>query len=377
MVGGGLPRKGSENPQAVRNDSRFPGRTAIARPCAPVSGVRHCGHSEGSRDNGPEFQMRGRLGGFLFASVIGTLQTRALAQRTEPLHVERALGAEECPDEADLDQRVAAIRGRARLEGNASYEVEFSRSGDTFSATISSGRSGESQRVLEGRGTCASLAQATAVTLALLFDSDADHTAAPRALPPAPPPKPEPSLAPPSALDPSAPRPSLDGTLSLGVAGLAFVLTPLSPAFTGELGLHVGGFRAGLGVLWNPPQSLALESGQTKVSLLSGTVRACVALARARRIELDICSGLFAGAVSAKADGAGISDNAARTRSYLALPFELSLAQLSAPFGWEVSATALAALAHHDFEVEGLPVPYRAPRVGAMVTLRALALWPW
>jgi hypothetical protein len=75
--------------------------------------------------------MRGRLGGFLFASVIVTLQTRALAQRPEPLRVERAAGAEECPDAAELGQRVAAIRGRPQLESNASYEVGFSRSGDT------------------------------------------------------------------------------------------------------------------------------------------------------------------------------------------------------------------------------------------------------
>ena len=113
------------------------------------------------------------------------------------------------------------------------------------------------------------------------------------------------------------------------------------------------------------------------VSLLSGTVRACVALTQAPSIELDLCSGLFAGAATAQAEGPGIGDNAAQTRLYLALPLEISLADLSRALGWEVSATALAGLAHQDFVVEGLPPAYRAPRVGAMLTVRVFGLWPW
>jgi len=323
-------------------------------------------------------QMRGRLGGLLLASVVGTVHAGARAQGNEGLRVERAAGAETCPDALGLGQRIAAIRGRPRASSSAGYEVGFDRTGDTFRATIRGGPGGESERVLDGRGSCSALAQATAVTLALLLDSEAERASKPETQLASPPPPARGNPRPlPVTRAPESSAARLDGTLSVGAAGLAFVLRPLSPAFAGEFGVRFAGFRAGIGVLWNPPQSLPLDSGQLNVSLLSGTLRACVTLKRASRIELDLCSGLIAGAVTGKADGPGITDNAARTRAYLALPVELSLAQLSSPFGWEVGAGALAGLSHHDFEVEGLPTAYRAPRVGAMLSFRAHALWPW
>jgi len=311
-------------------------------------------------------------------SVIGTFHGAACAQGSEGLLVERAAGAETCPDAVSLSQRIAAIRGRPLTSSRLSYEVYFTRTGDSFSAAIVSGPSGESRRVLEGRGTCTALAQATAVTLALLFDSDAESAAKPEVEPaPALAPEPERSRALPATLPPPAPGARAHATLSVGVAGLAFVVRPLAPSFSGELGLRMRRFRAGLGVLWTPTQSLALDAGQMTVSLLTGTARACVALTQTPSIELDLCSGLFAGAATGKADGPGISDNAAQTRSYLALPLEVSLADLSPAFGWEVSATALAGLAHQDFVVEGLPPAFRAPRIGAILTVRVFALWPW
>ena len=323
-----------------------------------------------------KFQMRGRLGCFLLAGVIGTLHGSARAQTPEALRVERAAGAEDCPDAANLSERIATIRGRPDAPSSSNYEVGFSHTADTFSATIRSGPNGESQRVLEGRGlTCAALAQATAVTLALLFDSEGES---------APPAKPEPEPPPPEIVTPPAePSPperprshaQIDSTLSLGAAGLALVLRPLSPAFTGELGLRVDGFRVGLGLLWNPNQTIALDPGQVTESLLSGTARTCVALTRARGLQFDVCSGVFVGAVTAQAQG--FSVNQRRVRSWLAVPLELSLAELSGPVGWEVSASALGALVHQDFEVDGLGTAYHAPRVGGMLTFRAVGLWSW
>jgi hypothetical protein len=92
-------------------------------------------------------------------------------------------------------------------------------------------------------------------------------------------------------------------------------------------------------------------------------------------LRLDVCSGLLAGVVSAEA--IGFTVNQRRSRSWLAVPVELSLTQLSGPVGWELSASALGALAHHDFEVDGLGAPYRSPRVGAMLSLRAIGLLAW
>ena len=128
--------------------------------------------------------MRGRLRCFFVLSALLTLDVDARAQGAEALSVERGIGAEDCPDVDMLSAHIAKIRGRAGVSSSASYSVSFSHTGDAYTAVIRSGPNGESQRVLEGHGpACAALAQAAAVTLALLFDSGPES---------APPPEPEP-----------------------------------------------------------------------------------------------------------------------------------------------------------------------------------------
>ena len=311
--------------------------------------------------------------------VVGTLHGTARAQAPVPVRVDRAAGAEDCPDAAQLAERISAIRGRADAPSDGNYQVSFSHTADTFSAVIHSGPNGESQRVLRGHGlTCASLSQATAVTLALLFDSQADSEPRPKPEPaPAPsPPKLKDPLDEPIPVEKHGSGPQIESTISAGAAGLAFVLRPLSPAFTGEIGLQIKGWRVGLGVLWNPAQSLTLEPGQVKESLLSGTARTCLAMAGTQHLHLDVCSGLFVGVLSAEAEG--FTSNAPRrSRAWLAVPLELALADTSAPVGWELSAAALGSLVHHDFEVTNLGTAYDAPRVGAMLTLRGVGAWGW
>jgi hypothetical protein len=322
--------------------------------------------------------MRGRLRCFFVLSALLTLDVVARAQGAEALSVERGVGAEDCPDVDTLSARIANIRGRAGASSSASYSVSFSHTADTYTAIIRSGPNGQSQRVLEGRGlVCAALAQATAVTLALLFDSESESATPPE---PPPPPPPQPAKTP----DPlSEPVPvegptrgvRIDSTVSLGAAGLVGVMRPVSPAFIGELGLHVARFRVGLGVLWSPMQSHTLDPGTVRESLLAGTARTCFALARSEGLSFDLCSGLFVGVMTAQADG--FTRNDRRVRPWLAVPLELSLAQLSGPVGWELSGAALGSLVHHDFEVDNIGVVYRSPRVGAMLSLRAVGLWSW
>ncbi len=303
------------------------------------------------------------------------LSSEARAESPELLNVERGPGAEECPDAATLIARIANIRGRAGAPSSASYDVGFSHTADIFTAVIRGG-DGESQRVLEGRGlTCAALAQATAVTLALLFDSEVDHTPSEKPAPAPPPPSPPPKdhlLGDLVLVDVRDRGPRVDGTLALGVSGLVGVLRPLSPAVTGELGLQVARWRVGIGVLWNPAQSLTLEPGVVRESLLSGTARSCLALTRASGFRFDVCTGLFAGVMTAQAEG--FTRDERRVRTWLAVPLELSLAQLAGPVGWEVSAAALGSLVHQDFSIDGLGVAYQSARVGGMLSLRAVGL---
>src|SRR6188768_386541 len=224
--------------------------------------------------------MRRHLSVSLVSVGVALLQVSALAQALDALRVERAPGAEDCADAANLGERIARIRGRVDTPKNSHYEVHFSRTADTFSASIHSGPNGEGQRELTGPGpTCASLAQATAVTLALLFDSDEASATRAEPEPPAPAAPPPAVIAPRVEAPPQvAARPParLRGTLSLGAAGLAFVLRPLAPAFVAEMGLSYQRVRTGLGALWVPTQSLTLEPGHVDESLLAGTARACL-----------------------------------------------------------------------------------------------------
>jgi len=90
-----------------------------------------------------------------------------------PLVVERGAGAEQCPDADGLSARVEQIRGHAEHELANRYRVLFTRRDDVFTAVISTGPNGVNVRVLENSGpNCSALGNATAVTLALLFDSD-------------------------------------------------------------------------------------------------------------------------------------------------------------------------------------------------------------
>ena len=325
--------------------------------------------------------MRSWPGRLVLVCVIGALHESARAQTLEPLRVEIGIGAEDCPDAATLRKRISTIRGRADVANDSSYQVSFTHTGDTFNSVIRSGPNGESQRVLQGHSAkCTALAQATAVTLALLFDSEPAHPT--RAQPEAPKPPPaqaaENALAASAVVEPRSRRARVDSTLSVGAAGLAFVLRPLSPAFTGEVGVRVKRWRMGLGVLWNPEQSLSIEpsDGHVSESLLSGTARSCIALTGTLRLHLDVCTGLFVGLVNAQAVGFTVNQ-AERRHAWLAIPLELSLADTSGTVGWEFSAAALGSLVHHDFEVTHLGTAYDAPRVGALLALRAVGLWAW
>jgi hypothetical protein len=266
-----------------------------------------------------------------------------------------------------LSSRIAGIRGKDDTSATTVYAIGFKRTGTVFSATIRVG--GTSVRILNARGqSCAALAQATAVTLAMLVD--ADEAAEPPPLS-ATEPRPEPKLiAAPALVMPARANSEVAVGLSLGAAVLAGVLGPIAPALVADGGLQVARFRIGLGALWGLPRSISLAPGSVRESLFAGTVRGCFGLAGSRRLRFDLCSGVFAGAVAGKADG--FTDNLTHRRPWLVIPVELSLARRSGPVGWELTASALVAVVEHDFAVDNVGVAYRSSPVGGMLSLRGL-----
>ena len=296
-----------------------------------------------------------------------------------PLDVSRGSDVQDCPDAAHLADDIARIRGVDAAPATTGYSVEFARSGSGLSAAIRRGPARTNVRLLEARGqTCAALAHAVAVTLALLFDSD--KIGGPEAKPEeVKPPEPVPIAAPsptPVIEEPRQERKRRrEATITLGGSGLFGVLRPASPGLTGELGLEIGRWRTGLGVMWMFPQTLELGPGTVRESLVSGSMRVCYAPWRSDRLRFDVCSGALIGVVTA--EGRGYSLDQTRTQPWLAAPLEVALAAFEGPVGLELGAGALASFQRPDFSVDHVGVAYRSPLIGATVSLRAIGQWSW
>ncbi|WP_437968474.1 hypothetical protein WMF04_03910 [Sorangium sp. So ce260] len=308
----------------------------------------------------------------------------------------RGAGAESCPDAAHLIERVEQLSGRRETGASGAYLVSFTRDADGFRASI---RSGSGARELRDRGrSCAALEQATAVTLALLLDSDAREPSlrepeagarsAPLPAPEAPAPPPgapaETPRAPPGltgaggAREDEGEAPSPGGgatrlTLAAGAAGLFGVVRPLAPAVSAEIGIGGARFRATLGALWLVPQTLEHGPGELRETLLGGVVRACITAAGSEALRFEVCSGLHAGQL--KVVASGYTRNDAAEAAWLSVPLELSLASLAGPLGFDVGAAALLPLRRNDFSVDGVGVAYRSPPVGALVSIRGVGVW--
>ncbi|WP_437835359.1 hypothetical protein [Sorangium sp. So ce1153] len=323
----------------------------------------------------------------------------------------RGAGAESCPEAARLIERVERLRGRPETGASGVYLVSFTRGADGLRASIRSGSDARELRDRSGSRSCAALEQATAVTLALLLDSDArepslqepeadarDETAPAREAPapareaPAPAPG-APAPSPAALAETSLERPVPTGaggeqkdeasssehgaatrlTLAAGATGLFGVVRPFAPALSAELGIGGARFRAAIGALWLVPQTLKHGPGELRETMLGGVVRACFAVAGSAALRLDVCSGIHAGQLTVAASGYTRNDVA--EKPWLAVPLELSLASLAGPLGLDVGAAGLLPLRRSDFSVDGVGVAYRSAPVGVLVSLRGLGVW--
>jgi hypothetical protein len=293
------------------------------------------------------------------------------AQEPPRLAVDRGVGAEACPDADALVARIEQIRGKSAHELAGSYRVSFARKDEGLFAVISTGPAGTLVRTLEHRGpTCAPLANATAVTLALLFDSDVIVKNGP---------EPVPATAPIAIADtsppPERPRARHYATLAIGASALAGVLRPVSPGVAAEAGVGGTRWRVNLGALFAIPQQIELGPGTVEERLVSGVARACFAPVRSGPLRIDACSGLWVGLVTA--EGRSFTTNERHARPWVAVPLELALAWWTAPIGWEITATGLATVRRQDFAIDGLGVAYRSPPVGGMLSIRAVGIVPF
>jgi hypothetical protein len=310
--------------------------------------------------------MRGRRETRSLAAVAFCLSlcTRSLAE-SDHLIVERAAGAEACPDATELSLRVQHIRERVGL-GKATYRIVFSRSDTGLTVSITAEPSGRARTLTSGDANCEAIAKAAAVTLALLFDAEPAETPA---SPAAPPPEP---VRPPSR-PPAAPSRSVEATLAVSGGALAGVTGPVVFAGTVEAGLVVSRIRASLGAVWAPPVTSTLAPGEVRVGLVGGTVRACFAPIMGPP-RIDLCSGALFGFATAVASG--YSRNETRERPWLSIPIELAGSLFTQRFGAEAGVAALVPIARSDFAIDGLGVPYQSSAVGVLASLRVIVILP-
>jgi hypothetical protein len=293
-----------------------------------------------------------------------------------PIVVERENGAEDCPDTDRLVSAVSAILGRG-TETATPYQVIFRRGAQGFSAAIRADTDGAIVRRLHAREpSCASLAHAAAIALALLFDADLagalyDATKPPEAVAA---PEPTPARQPLVRTQPSAP-PRRNGVplgplFSAGAGAVVGLVGPGAPALVADAGARLGRVRGSLGVLWAPPQTLELPPGSAREEWLGATLRACYLLLPGRVLQLGACSGAIAGAITAQARGFKVNER--RSALSLAIPVELTVGLHAGSIGWELGASALVPCPPNEFQITGSGATYRPPPVAGSFVLRVV-----
>jgi len=258
--------------------------------------------------------------------------------------------------------------------GSERFDVEFSRSAGRYRVVLRTSGARAGVRTLTDAGaTCASLADATALTIAVIVDPEGVKLDEPAAAS-----DPPPQVALPAAVAPSTDAQPPDvGAAPRGPAwalavdargGVAVgILRALAPV--GVLAIELRPLRlvsVELGALFGPTQSLALERGTVDVSLLAGMASACL-WPYEGAVRIGGCLGLAAGAIRAEGRGYPVASEASR-------PWLAAVAAVGAGgaiawrLWWTGRVGAVVPTRRESFGIEGAGVAYEAPTVGALVT---------
>jgi hypothetical protein len=302
-----------------------------------------------------------------------TLCSAALAARTglaaplsANLSVTRAAGAEDCPDGAELGGAIEAILKRALSvpaapEQTLRVEVDFTRHGDRYQAALRLRGAKEGERVLDDRGsTCAALAEATGVTLALLLDRELEHQA-----PPPPPPEPAPPPPPP----PTTERAGTRGWLSI-LAGPTFGLVPQTSLGAGAaVGIDHGPFWMEIAGRHVAAQSTPFGPGSVRVALTMADLELCGSLALSgEALRTALCAHAAAGRLAAEGVGYPTSTSAALT--WLAAGGGARIGGIvGGRWHWGMRSAVLIPAREQTFSVQNAGIAYDTSRVAIAVDL--------
>jgi hypothetical protein len=297
------------------------------------------------------------------------------------LLVERDAGTEDCPDTLALVQAIERINGdadglRPAQAGDAAIEVFIARDEQGYVARIEA--PGGIRELRDGGPSCAGMADALALTLAILVDDQPPR--------PAPQPKrPAKQRPPPETPRPERPAPSwaagveAGAGVSMGIAGGAW------PALTAAAEMRLQpmwSFAAG--ALWSPVHGIDHGPGEVVVTLVAAMLRACMTWPGFidRPPTPWLC--LMGAAGSLSGEGVGYAENFSESRPWFAGGASAGFdGPLIAPLRWHLR---IAWLVQHrqqfgvDRNVDGAIGPYELaydpPLVGALLGAGVAAVWP-
>jgi hypothetical protein len=275
--------------------------------------------------------------------------------------VEKDEQAVSCPELPWFSERISAHAGVAGYAG--SFKLTLSRRSGTWYAKIQRWEQDRStpvaERVLQDRSSaCEPLAEAAALTIAILADDYAQ-----RAEPsPAPPvvPRPEPVAV---AVVPSPPPVDERSEVWVGAgagAAMSFI-SPLAPILGFSAALDSGSFQNGLRVMLTTEQKFALDPGHVVVQAWLLTLLSCVRFSQGR-FGTAVCGALDGSMVRASAEG--FEDGKSSTRKYGAAGVELQPSwNLSRRYRISAALGALLPFTRESFSVAGRGVAYVPPQL--------------
>lgn len=309
------------------------------------------------------------------ALALALLSSHAQAAQVNGSHLQltRSAQANDCPDEDAIAQAVLALLGEeAATSAPLWLAVSVIREDSSYVAYIRVTGHKHGTRTLRARGPgCAALADALAVTLAMILDARADQP-----IPSQPAPSPPPPSPPPVAVDTEPPPgPKLGGWFSLGgVAATWGMPKDGSWAVIGQVGLAHPPWSGTLGVFWAPTHSHQYGPGTVTVQLFGGLAAGCYRLAGTESaLAMGLCLDALVG--SLRGEGREYDENDWEARPWVALGGGPALhGVIYGALGWRLRAAFAEPLWHDRFSVQGLGgAAYESDHPAAWVSAHLLA----
>jgi hypothetical protein len=322
-------------------------------------------------------------------ALLGPVVARASGLRGE-LAVERDAAALVCPDAAGLSARVTALVGRPLIvptgRGDLSMDVQISCSPAGCRARISTRGASRGLRDLDDPDpSCAGLADALALTIAMLLDwtpgpalSASASASASASSPPAVSSPPVAASVFPSGVPASSGAPPPVSRL-VGVAAGGGVATGVLPAAAGLWSAEIEAqgaswWRVSLGLSGAPAQSLAYQGGSVTMRYLAGSVVGCLPV-RAGGVEVGACGALLLARFEAEGSDFPQNDSTRRLWWLPGLGVD-ARGPLVGPLGWSLRALLAVRDRDQTVSVGSLGTAAHLARVG-LQTRAALTLSIW